>query len=570
MNRKKTLTFSGGLSGLIAVFSLCLYNLSCLLIIFFTAKSEGQGDYYDVSRDVESGGSIIGVLLLLLPLLLVFYPWLKLFISMILNRTRPDYYGLFIGSGRVTKFVSVLLTMLNVGTIIWLTWDLSAESDRITSWNYDHAQCPDNSIIYIGVILRVIAFWGIVHLVHGIYHHTILKQRNHMKQFAMRILLIVSFMGMITSCQRRINFGIDWSDGAEREQTTNNGYKVSIERNENYSFEIVRVTDPEGKAVAVITRQNGDDISTVFKYLYDDSGEERGLIVYPYCYPVPKRDGDAKLKEDSIPEIKKYKEMLWADYGRNNHPCDIGLALAFSDNENLPYGSRYIFKRTGELLTEVCDSIRENAIIAGPGEKIDYELAQHELLLTSDSVIGDMLMWFIVRPIEAETDYKVKVYCGYRPMDELKFSDGKMVERMIYRSDRPEIYTKIVREDKGSQHVYKSTYDYDDKTMVSVYEGGILKRVEVVSKYGTALQQDVYFESADKKAYICFLKNYDYQKKRLVKVRETRIPLEDFYERCNEHEEMDLQPYMFDMWERFTFDFYGFASGLKDAEIYIE
>ena len=94
--------------------------------------------------------------------------------------------------------------------------------------------------------------------------------------------------------------------------------------------------------------------------------------------------------------------------------------------------------------------------------------------------------------------------------------------------------------------------------------------MEVVSKYGTALQQDVYFESADKKAYICFLKNYDYQKKQLVKVRETRIPLEEFYERCNEHEEMDLQPYMFDMWERFTFDFYGFASGLKDAEIFIQ
>lgn len=570
MNRKKTLTFSGGLSGLIAVLGLCLYNLSCLSIIFFTAKSEGQGDYYDVSRDVESGGSIIGVLLLLLPLLLVFYPWLKLFISMILNRTRPDYYGLFIGSGRVTKFVSVLLTMLNVGTIIWLTWDLSAESDRISIWNYDYAQCPDNSIIYIGVILRVIAFWGIVHLVHGIYHHTILKHRSHMKQFATRILLIVSFMGMMTSCQRRIDFGIDWSEGAETEQTAKNGYKVSIERNEDYSFETIRVTNPEGKTQAIITRQNDDEVSTVFKYLYDDSGEERGLIVYPYCYPVPKRDGEAKLKEDSIPEIEKYKEMLWADYGRNNHPNDIGLALTFSDNEELSYGSRYIFKRTGELLTEVCDSIRGNVIIAKPGEKIDYELAQHELLLTNDSVIGDMLMRFVVRPIEAEKDYKVKVYCGYRPMDELKFSEGKMVERVIYRSDRPEIYTKIIREDVGSQHMYKSTYDYDDKALVSVYEGGILKRMEVVSKYGTALQQDVYFESADKKAYICFLKNYDYQKKQLVKVRETRIPLEDFYERCNEHEEMNLQSYMFDMWERFTFDFYGFASGLKDAEIYIE
>ena len=92
-----------------------------------------------------------------------------------LNRIRPDYYGLFIGSGKVTRFVSVLLTMLNVGTIIWLTWDISAESDRITCWNYDHALCPDNSIIYIGVILRVFTFWGVVHLVHGIYHHTILK-----------------------------------------------------------------------------------------------------------------------------------------------------------------------------------------------------------------------------------------------------------------------------------------------------------------------------------------------------------------------------------------------------------
>lgn len=391
-----------------------------------------------------------------------------------------------------------------------------------------------------------------------------------MKQFITKILVTVSLIGMMTSCQKRIDFGIDWSEGAETEQTANNGYKVSIERNEDYTFEIIRVTSPEGKAVAVMTRQNGDDICTVFKYLYNDSGEERGLIVYPYCYPAPKRDGDAKQKEDSILEIENYKEKLWAEYDRNNHPNDIGLALAFSEKEVLHYGSRYIFKRTGELLTEVYDSITGNAIIAGPGEKIDYELVEHELLLTNDSVIGDMSLRFIVRPIEAEADYDVKVYCGYRPMDEMKFLGGKMVERMIYRSDRPKIYTKTVREDNGTQHMYKSTYDYDDKTLVSVYEGGILKRMEAVSKYGTALQQDVYFESADKKAYICFLKNYDYQKKQLVKVSERRIPLDEFYERCNEHEEMNLEPYMFDMWERFTFDFYGFASGLRDAEIFIQ
>ena len=175
MNRKKVLTFCGGLMGLIAGLGLCLYNLYCLTIIFFTTRSDGQGDNYDATRDIKGGGSIIGALLLLIPLLLVFYPWLKLFISMMLNRKRADYYGMFIGFGKVTKVISVLLTILNVGTIIWLTWDLSVEVVRISGWSYEYALCSDNSIIYIGVILRLIVFWGIVHLAHGIYHHTYLK-----------------------------------------------------------------------------------------------------------------------------------------------------------------------------------------------------------------------------------------------------------------------------------------------------------------------------------------------------------------------------------------------------------
>lgn len=75
MKMKKCLTFCGGLMGLIAVLGLCLYNLSCLATIFFTPASGGNGDYYDATRDAESGVSITGVLLLLLPLLLVVYPW---------------------------------------------------------------------------------------------------------------------------------------------------------------------------------------------------------------------------------------------------------------------------------------------------------------------------------------------------------------------------------------------------------------------------------------------------------------------------------------------------------------
>jgi len=391
-----------------------------------------------------------------------------------------------------------------------------------------------------------------------------------MNHFTSKILMVVSLTSVImTSCQKRLNFGIDWSENAANEQIANNGCKVSIERNENYAFEIVRVTSPEEKTLAVLTRQKDDDICTVIKYLYDDSDEVRGLIVYPYCYPDPKREGDAKQKEDSIPEIEKYKKLLWEDYDHSNHPNDIGLALVFNEREDFPYGSRYIFNHMGERLTEVYDSISGKKIKAGENEKIDYNIAEHELLLTNDSVIGDMVIRFIVRPVESNDNYTVHAYCGYRPMDEMEFAGGKMVKRKIYRSDRPEVYTMIVREDEGTTHLYRLTSDYDEKALVSVYDKGLLKRMEEVSKYGTVLQQDVYFESADKKAYICFLKNYDYQKKQLVKVRERRIPLDEYYEMCNEHEEMNLQPYMFDMWERFTFDIYGFACGLNDAEITI-
>ena len=167
---KKYYNFFCGFVGYIVVLGLCLYQLSCLAVIFFTPGSGGQGDYYDATLDVEGGGNIIGTMFILLPLLLLFYPWLKLFLSMMLNRIRPDYYGLFIGKGKVTRLISVLLTILNVGTIIWFTCAISVESDRIYYWNYENALCPDNSVIDIDYILEIIAFWGIIHLVHGVWH----------------------------------------------------------------------------------------------------------------------------------------------------------------------------------------------------------------------------------------------------------------------------------------------------------------------------------------------------------------------------------------------------------------
>ena len=180
MKTKQFFKSCGGLIGLIVVLAICLYQLSCMAVIFYTPRGGGQGDYYDASRDVEGGGSIIGVLFLLLPLLLLFYPWIKLFCSMMLNHSRREYYGLFVGQHIAMKILSMLLLTLNIGTIIWLSFNVSEESSRIESWKYDalHGLCPDYSDVYMGYIFGIVAFWGIVHLAHGIYHHIISKKRK--------------------------------------------------------------------------------------------------------------------------------------------------------------------------------------------------------------------------------------------------------------------------------------------------------------------------------------------------------------------------------------------------------
>lgn len=185
MKTKKVLRKSAGIAGLICVIVLSFHLLICLGDIFYTPHSEGQGDYYDPTRDagVDEESSPLLLLFYLfwnpLPLFLLFYPLLKLFVSMMLNRTRKAYYGLFVAGNLVTRVLSVALSILNIFTIIWFTYDLSVEADRIDSWNYDTALCPDHIDLYISYILRIIGFWGIVHLAHGIYHHIILKRKNY-------------------------------------------------------------------------------------------------------------------------------------------------------------------------------------------------------------------------------------------------------------------------------------------------------------------------------------------------------------------------------------------------------
>ena len=167
----KTLKICVGICGLAGVISLGIYQFLCFYTIFGTPSSEGQGDNYDAM--LKTGGCIglIALVFILLPIFLLLYPWLNLFGSMMLNRTRSAFFGLFVARGMTARILSIVLTILNMVTIILLTYDIMNEDKQISTWDYTVALCPDNSIIYIGKILLIITFWGTVHLIHGVYHH---------------------------------------------------------------------------------------------------------------------------------------------------------------------------------------------------------------------------------------------------------------------------------------------------------------------------------------------------------------------------------------------------------------
>ena len=185
MRGKKLLRIFGGVVGLLGTVSLACYQSQCLCVIFLTPSSEGNGDYYDAFYGGEPEVSLVSIFLWLIPVSLQFYPWLKQFTAMIRNHDRKDYYGLFVAKGTVTRGLSVLLTIINIGTIILLSWALSADVDRIQRWNYIGEDglfhlCPNISFIYLVWFFYINTFWSFVYIAHGIYHHNISKNRKHL------------------------------------------------------------------------------------------------------------------------------------------------------------------------------------------------------------------------------------------------------------------------------------------------------------------------------------------------------------------------------------------------------
>ncbi len=371
-----------------------------------------------------------------------------------------------------------------------------------------------------------------------------------------RLLKLVLAAVVMTSCHNQLDYGIDWRPGANEVQITQDSLEIELEWIGDSTYMTATVSDKTGRLLAYISRQGNEDFCTVIKYLRNDTGGVRGLLVYPNCYPMADRRDEAKIKEGKpTEELQKYKEMLWDDFYKGNHPCDIGLALALDEREDRPYAARYYFKYDGEMLTEVYDPITQQKIQAETGG-IEYEVHRQTMYLDNDSVIGDVQLIFTDIGEYEPGGFTYKTYAGYRPMEEMEFMGYAMKKHTIFRSDRPEPFATMTRENTWTQQRYLLTSDYDDKTLVSTYIDGVLQKVEYISQWKTVLHQDLFFESADKKAYICYLKNYNYQTKQLVKVREKRIPKSEFNMKYRESKEMQLDGYLYIMWGRFGIDNY--------------
>ncbi len=158
-----------GVTGLIGLIGLTIYIFLNLATIMLTPRSSGCGEYYDQQQGQDVGTNWTGILFIMIPLLVLFYPWFKWVISKIFSHPREVYFGLFPGDTKFFKIVAIVLFFINMLTIIWLSFVSEAEASTITNWDSLHALCPDNSTFFTEYLLEIFAFWGLINLLYEIY-----------------------------------------------------------------------------------------------------------------------------------------------------------------------------------------------------------------------------------------------------------------------------------------------------------------------------------------------------------------------------------------------------------------
>ena len=174
-NNTKGTQSVGGI-GIAVIFLLIMLLFLSYVPIMLTPRSLGNGDYYD-----PDGGSVEaigpGLIVFMVSIFMLFYPWLKMFGSMIMEHPRDSYYGLFIASTTFYKIISVVLLVVNVLTVILLTVISAVVAYNISHWDYQQGLCPDDSAFFVLLWIGIIVFWGFINLVYGI-SHIIIKRKE--------------------------------------------------------------------------------------------------------------------------------------------------------------------------------------------------------------------------------------------------------------------------------------------------------------------------------------------------------------------------------------------------------
>ena len=167
-----------GVAGLIGLIGLTIYIFLNLATIMLTPRSSGCGEYYDQQQGQDVGTNWTGILFIMIPLLVLFYPWFKWVISKIFSHPREVYFGLFPGDTKFFKIVAIVLSFINMLTIIWLSFVSEAEASTITNWDSLHAVCPENSMFFTEYLLEIFAFWGLIDLLYEIYVFYAKRKQN--------------------------------------------------------------------------------------------------------------------------------------------------------------------------------------------------------------------------------------------------------------------------------------------------------------------------------------------------------------------------------------------------------
>lgn len=160
--------------GIIVVLYYCLYIIEC------TESTGATGAYYmDPIKREPISLSLWDLSLGLIFLLMPFYPLLKLSFSLIFGISRDEYYGLFIARSNGTRILSGFLTGLNIINIILFVFLCIREAHKINGWvcSTELDLCPNNSEDFMGYILLMFLFWGMVNLLYGLIHLIVKKKK---------------------------------------------------------------------------------------------------------------------------------------------------------------------------------------------------------------------------------------------------------------------------------------------------------------------------------------------------------------------------------------------------------